>query len=166
MFIKSFFNFLSKFHYDSIFGTIINRFITQTVCEKDMTVYGKGNQKRAFLNISDTINCVSIACENPPKSGEFRVFNQFTEFCTLNEIATRIQNYADNNKIKSKISHIENPRIESEDHYYNPVFQGLVDIGVKPHYLTDEIINNIFKIVEYFKKNIRKDVMFRGIKWQ
>ena len=56
-------NLSTAFHYDSIFGTIINRFITQTVCKKDMTVYGKGSQKRAFLNISDTINCVSIACE-------------------------------------------------------------------------------------------------------
>ena len=56
-----------------------------------MTVYGKGSQKRAFLNISDTINCVSIACENPAKKGEFRVFNQFTEFSSLNEMAKKIQ---------------------------------------------------------------------------
>ena len=64
-----------------------------------------------------------------------------------------------------KIEHIDNPRKESERHYYNPVYQGLLDIGVKPNYLTDEVIKDIFQIVEKYKKNIRKDVIFRGIKW-
>ncbi len=159
-------NLSTAFHYDSIFGTIINRFITQTVCKKDMTVYGKGSQKRAFLNISDTINCVSIACENPPKKGEFRVFNQFTEFCSLNEIATRIQNYANANKIKSNISHIENPRIEEEDHYYNPKNTSLISLGLKPIIMDNKQIDKIFKLVRQNQNRVNLNTLNPNIKWK
>ena len=159
-------NLSTAFHYDSIFGTIINRFITQTACKKDMTVYGKGNQKRAFLNISDTINCVSIACENPPKNGEFRVFNQFTEFCSLKEIATRIQDSANNNKIKSKISHIENPRIEEEDHYYNPKNTSLISLGLKPIIMDDKQIDKIFKLVKQNQNRVNFNTLNPYIKWK
>jgi UDP-sulfoquinovose synthase len=159
-------NLSTAFHYDSIFGTIINRFITQIVCKKDMTVYGKGNQKRAFLNISDTINCVSIACQNPPKNGEFRVFNQFTEFCSLNEIANRIKNFADDNNIKSNISHIENPRIEEEDHYYNPKNTSLISLGLKPIIMDNEQINKIFKLVKQNQNRINLNTLKPNIKWK
>ena len=159
-------NLSTAFHYDSIFGTIINRFITQIVCKKDMTVYGKGNQKRAFLNISDTINCVSIACQNPPKNGEFRVFNQFTEFCSLNEIANRIKNFADDNNIKSNISHIENPRIEEEDHYYNPKNTSLISLGLKPIIMDNEQINKMFKLVKQNQNRINLNTLKPNIKWK
>ena len=131
-----------------------------------MTVYGKGNQKRAFLNISDTINCVLIACENQPISGEFRVFNQFTEFCSLNEIATRIQNLADANNIKSNISHIENPRIEEEDHYYNPKNTSLISLGLKPIIMDNKQIDKIFKLVRQNQNRINLNTLNPNIKWK
>ena len=87
------------------------------------------------------------------------------ETFSVNQLAEKIHRIGIKRNHKVEINHIENPRKELEEHYYNPVFQGLEDIGVKPHYLTDDIINNIFKIVESFCKNIRKDVIFRGIKW-
>ena len=159
-------NLSTAFHYDSIFGTIINRFITQIACNKDMTVYGKGDQKRSYLNISDTINCVSIACENPPKNGEFRVFNQFTEFCSLNEIAKKIKNYADKNKIRSNITHIENPRIEDEDHYYNPTNTSLISLGLKPIIMDDNQIDKIFKLVKKNQNRINLNTLDPNIKWK
>ena len=73
--------------------------------QKPMSVYGKGTQKRAFLNIQDTINCVQIASDNPAKKGEFRVFNQFTDFCTLNVMADKIKKYGDKNNLKCAISY-------------------------------------------------------------
>tara|TARA_Y100000768_G_scaffold111422_1_gene82035 strand:- start:194 stop:1384 length:1191 start_codon:yes stop_codon:yes gene_type:complete len=154
------------FNYDEIFGTIINRFITQAVVGHPLTVYGQGGQTRGYLNIKDTLQCLHKSALSPAKKGELRIFNQIVETFSVNQLAEKISNVGIKRNHNVEIKHIQNPRKESEDHYYNPVFQGLVDIGVKPHYLTDEIINNIFKIVEYFKKNIRKDVMFRGIKWQ
>ena len=81
---------------------------------------------RAFLNLIDTINCVKIAANNQPKKGEFRVFNQFTEFSSLNEMANKIKLFADKNKIKAEIKHVTNPRIEEEGHYYNPKNTSLI----------------------------------------
>jgi len=166
MFIKSFFNFLSKFHYDSIFGTVINRFISQTACNIDMSVYGKGTQKRAFLNLIDTINCVKIAANNEPKNGEFRVFNQFTEFSSLNEMANKIKLFADENKIKAKIKHVRNPRIEEESHYYNPKNTSLISLGLKPVLFDNEQIKKIFKIVKKNINRINVDSLEPKIKWK
>ncbi len=153
------------FNYDEIFGTIINRFITQAVAGHPLTVYGKGGQTRGYLNIKDTLQCVYKSALLPAKSGELRIFNQIMETFSVNELAKKIHRIGIERQHKVEIDHIDNPRIESEDHYYNPVYQGLVDIGVEPHYLTDEVVNGIFKIVEHHSKNIRKDVIFRGIKW-
>ena len=159
-------NLSTAFHYDSIFGTIINRFITQLATERDMTVYGKGNQKRAFLNIIDTINCVKIASDNPPKSGEFRVFNQFSEFSSLNEISKRIESYATANKIKSKISHIKNPRIEDEDHYYNPKNTSLISLGLKPIIMDNEQIDKIYKAIKKNQERVNLDTLSPDINWK
>jgi UDP-sulfoquinovose synthase len=153
------------FNYDEIFGTVINRFIVQAVSGYPLTVYGKGGQTRGYLNIKDTLQCVYKSALSPAKAGELRIFNQITETFSVKDLAKKIFKVGNERDHNVKIDHIENPRKESESHYYNPVYQGLLNIGVKPNFLTDEVVNSIFKIVEKYSKNIRKDVIFRGIKW-
>jgi UDP-sulfoquinovose synthase len=63
------------------------------------------------------------------------------------------------------IKRLENPRCEAESHYYNPTYQGLVELGVRPHYLTDESVHSLFELVEGYRDNIREEIIFRGIKW-
>ena len=159
-------NLATSFHYDSIFGTVINRFISQIASNIDMSVYGKGTQKRAFLNLIDTINCVKIAANNEPKNGEFRVFNQFTEFSSLNEMANKIKLFADENKIKANIKHVRNPRIEEESHYYNPKNTSLISLGLKPVLFDNEQIKKIFKIVKKNINRINVDSLEPKIKWK
>ena len=158
-------DFQTIFNYDEIFGTIINRFITQAVAGYPLTVYGKGGQTRGYLNIKDTLQCVYKSFLSPAKSGELRIFNQIVETFSVNELAKKILNVGNDRNHNVKIDHISNPRKEAESHYYNPTYQGLLDIGVKPNYLTEDVINSIFKIVEEHSKKIRKDVIYRGIKW-
>ena len=153
------------FNYDEIFGTVINRFIVQAVSGYPLTVYGKGGQTRGYLNIKDTLQCVYKSALSPAKAGELRIFNQITETFSVKDLSKKIFKVGNERDHNVKIDHIENPRKESESHYYNPVYQGLLNIGVKPNFLTDEVVNSIFKIVEKYSKNIRKDVIFRGIKW-
>ena len=147
-------NLSTAFHYDSIFGTIINRFITQMTVQKPMSVYGNGTQKRAFLNIQDTINCVQIASDNPAKKGEFRVFNQFTDFCSLNDMANKIKEFGDKKDLKPKVSHVENPRIEEEDHYYNPKNTSLISLGLKPIKFNENEIDKIYKVTQKYKDKV------------
>jgi len=156
---------LTIFNYDEIFGTILNRFIVQAVVDYPLTVYGKGGQTRGYLNINDTLQCVHMAEKTPAKTGELRILNQIMELFSANDLADKVQRVGKTMGVDVKIDHIENPRKEAEEHYYNPTYQGLVDIGVEPHYLTDEVLEGMFRTVEKYKSSIRKDVIFRGIKW-
>lgn len=153
------------FNYDEIFGTIINRFVTQAVVGYPLTVYGKGGQTRGYLNINDTLQCVGASRKTPAKSGELRIFNQIMETFSANELAQKVRDTGRRLGYDVTIQHLENPRKEAEDHYYNPVYQGLIDIGVTPHYLTDEVLENFFHAVEKHRHNIRKEVIFKGVKW-
>jgi UDP-sulfoquinovose synthase len=153
------------FNYDEIFGTILNRFVVQGVVGYPLTVYGKGGQTRGYLNINDTLQCVHMSEKSPAKKGELRIFNQIMETFSVNELAAKVQQVGKKLGYEVKIDHLENPRKEAEEHYYNPTYQGLIEMGVKPHYLTDEVLEGMIHVVEKYRNNIRKDVIFREISW-
>ncbi len=153
------------FNYDEIFGTVINRFITQAIVGYPLTVYGKGGQTRGYININDTLQCIHRSAVNPPNKGELKIYNQIMETFSVNELAEKVQRVGIKLGYAVEIKPLVNPRKEAEEHYYNPAYQGLLELGVKPHYLTDETLAEMFNNVESFKHNIRKYVIFRGIKW-
>lgn len=153
------------FNYDEIFGTVVNRFIVQAIVGYPLTVYGKGGQTRGYLNINDTLQCVHLSEQNPADRGELRIFNQIMETFSVNQLAEMTQKVAKKIGYDVTINYLENPRKEAEEHYYNPSYQGLLDLGVKPHYLTDKLIEKMMMVVERYKNNIRKEVIFKGIKW-
>lgn len=154
------------FNYDEIFGTIINRFITQSVVGYPLTVYGQGGQTRGYLNIIDTLQCVTKAVQKPAKSGELRIYNQIMETFSVNELAEKIKEVGDSRNHSVKIKSIANPRKEAEEHYYNPTYQGMVQMGVEPNFLTTEVLHRMFEIVEKYSHNIRPDVIFKGVQWK
>jgi len=153
------------FNYDEIFGTIINRFIVQAISAYPLTVYGKGGQARGYLNINDTLQCVHQSEKNPAGKGELRIFNQIMETFSVMDLARMTQQVGRKLGYDVQIQHLENPRKEAEEHYYNPTYQGLLDLGVTPHYLTEKELEKMFRVAEQYKSNIRQDVIFRGIKW-
>ena len=153
------------FNYDELFGTIVNRFITQAVAGYPLTVYGKGEQTRGYLNIKDTLQCVFVAAKNPATKGQLNIFNQIMETFSANQLAEMTKEAGDRLGYNVQIKNIVNPRKELEEHYYNPAYQGLINLGVKPNYLTPEVMDSMFRLVEKYKGNIRKETIFRGIKW-
>jgi len=153
------------FHYDEIFGTVVNRFIVQAIVNHPLTVYGEGGQTRGYLNLKDTMQCVYLAAENPPARGELRVFNQITETFTVNELAEKIQRVGDKIGLNVSINHIKNPRKEKEKHYYNPKYTGLLELGLKPHFLTDEALIEMLDVIKKYQKNIQPHKFLKGIKW-
>jgi UDP-sulfoquinovose synthase len=153
------------FNYDEIFGTVVNRFVVQAVAGYPLTVYGKGGQTRGYLNIKDTLQCVHLSAVNPASKGQLRIYNQIMETFTVNELAEMTRNVGVSLGYDVEIRNLENPRKEAESHYYNPTYQGLLDLGVNPHYLTSEVMARMFMIVAQYKENIRDDVIFRGVKW-
>lgn len=103
--------------------------------------------------------------KKPALAGELRIFNQIMETFSANELAEMTKRVGEKLGYQVEIDHLENPRKKAEDHYYNFTYQGLIDLGVTPHYLTDEVMEGMFRVVKKYEQNIRKDVIFKGIKW-
>jgi UDP-sulfoquinovose synthase len=156
---------LPCFSYDELFGTVLNRFVVQSVANYPLTVYGKGGQTRGYLNIKDTLNCVCLSLENPSRKGELRIFNQFTETFSVNELAEKVKAVGQIVGLKVEIESLENPRKEKEEHYYNPKHTGLLDLGLQPHFLTDQVLAEMAEYVIKHKENIQHHKIFRGTKW-
>ncbi len=156
----------TSFHYDDIFGTALNRFCVQAIAGMPITPYGKGGQKRGFLNIVDTLRCVELAALHPAKKGEFRVFNQFTEVFSVNELAQLVKDAAADMGIAATIKHVKNPRKEAEEHYYKPVHTALTKLGLKPHLLSETLVESMLgKMIEY-KDNIEEEIIMPRVVWE
>jgi UDP-sulfoquinovose synthase len=156
---------LPFFNYDEIFGTVLNRFVVQAVAGHPLTAYGKGGQTRGYINIKDTLNCVRLSLEKPSNKGELRIFNQFTETFSVNDLANKVKETGAKIGLNIKIQHIENPRIEAEEHYYNPRHTGLLELGLEPNYLTEATLSEMMQFVMERRERIKKGQIFRNVKW-
>ncbi len=156
----------TSFHYDGVFGTVLNRFCVQAVAGVPLTVYGKGGQTRGFLNIRDTLQCVELFAKNPPKPGEFRVANQFTEQFSVIELAEKVRRVADAMGISVSINHLDNPRVEKEEHYYNAKNTTLHSLGLSPNLLTDDFISSLLKRIMQAKDRIDHDIIRPSVYWK
>lgn len=155
----------TSFHYDDVFGTVLNRFLVQAAADAPLTVYGKGGQTRGFLNICDTIKCVALAVDKPSGAGQFRVFNQFTEQFSVNDLACKVIAAGKRAGLPVRIDHIANPRVELEEHYYNAKHSKLVDLGLQPILLTDEVIDKMFAVVRQNCATADQSVFSPRVRW-
>jgi UDP-sulfoquinovose synthase len=153
----------TRFDYDAVFGTVLNRFVIQAVLGHPLTVYGAGGQTRGIIDIRDTVECVRLACENPPAPGEFRVFNQITETMSVSDIAKTISASFPG---EVEIEYLDNPRVELEQHYYNVIHTGLVELGLQPHLLSDTLIDSLFGIVKRHIDRVDLSVMRPTVNWR
>ena len=145
---------ITRFDYDELFGTVLNRFCLQAVIGHPLTVYGAGQQTRGFLNIRDTLNCVELAVANPAERGDFRVFNQFTEQFSVLQLAEMVKAAAEHLGYTVEIDHVDNPRVEKEEHYYNAVHTKLLDLGLEPTLLGEELVESMLHAIERYKANV------------
>jgi UDP-sulfoquinovose synthase len=123
---------LTRFDFDQCFGTAINRFCAQAVIGQPLTPYGKGGQRRGFLPLRDSIQCLQLAIEHPPAVGEYRVFNQFEETYGVFDLAEKVKKVGDQLGLEVGIRPTQNPRIEKEEHYYRPDHAHLLRLGYRP----------------------------------
>jgi UDP-sulfoquinovose synthase len=153
----------TRFDYDSVFGTVLNRFIIQAVIGHPLTVYGSGGQTRGMIDIRDTAACVRLASEHPAEPGEFRVFNQMTESKSVAELAKTVaETYAKD----AQIEFLDNPRVEADTHYYNVKHTRLVELGLEPHLLADTLIESLFGVVEAHRARIDERALRPTVNWR
>jgi UDP-sulfoquinovose synthase len=156
---------VTRFDYDELFGTVLNRFCVQAVIGHPLTVYGAGNQTRGFLNIRDTLACVELAALNPAERGEFRVFNQFTEQYSVLELAGLVKEAGEHLGYNVEIQHYENPRVEKEEHYYNAIHTKLLDLGLEPTLLGEELVESIIHAIERHKGRVVETAIDPKTRW-
>jgi UDP-sulfoquinovose synthase len=153
----------TRFDYDGVFGTVLNRFCVQAVTGHPLTVYGAGGQTRGMLNILDTLACVELACLNPAERGEFRVFNQFTESFSVQEMAEKVvAEYSG----PVTIEHPPTPRVEKEEHYYRAAHTKLLDLGLVPHLLTASVVRSLLAVCEQYKDRVDPAAILPTVDWR
>ncbi len=157
---------INRFDYDEVFGTVLNRFCVQAAIGHPLTVYGKGGQTRGFLDIRDTVRCVEIACSNPAAQGECRVFNQFTEQFSVLDLAQMVQAAGKKLGLSVEVDHLSDPRVEAEEHYYNAKHSKLIELGLKPHLLSDSLLDSLMNVALKYRDRIDAGVMLPRINWR
>jgi UDP-sulfoquinovose synthase len=156
----------TRFDYDDVFGTALNRFCVQAVIGHPLTVYGRGGQTRGYLNIVDTLQCVELAVTYPADRGEFRVFNQFTEQFSVTELAELVERAGKEYGLDVRIDPVENPRVELEEHYYRPVHTKLLDLGLEPHLLSETLVESMFGVIERYRDRVVADRILPRDRWR
>jgi UDP-sulfoquinovose synthase len=157
---------INRFDYDEVFGTVLNRFCAQAAVGHPLTVYGQGGQTRGFLDIRDTVRCVELACLHPAAPGECRVFNQFTEQFSVLEIAELVKTAGNKLGLDVEIDRIPDPRVESEQHYYNAKHSRLLDLGLKPHFLSDSLLDSLMNIAIRYRDRIDSSMFLPQVDWR
>jgi len=157
---------INRFDYDEVFGTVLNRFCAQAAVGYPLTVYGRGGQTRGFLDLRDTVRCIEIACMNPAARGECRVFNQFTEQFSVLELAKMVQAAARKMGLPVEIDFLPPPRVEAESHYYNAKHSKLIDLGLKPHYLSDSLLDSLMNIAVKYSDRIDSSLFLPQVEWR
>ncbi|MBC6419653.1 MAG: NAD-dependent epimerase/dehydratase family protein [Prochloron sp. SP5CPC1] len=156
---------INRLDYDGVFGTALNRFCIQAAIAHPLTVYGKGGQTRGFLDIRDTVRCVELAIAKPANPGEFRVFNQFTEQFSIGDLALMVKKAGVAMGWNVEINHLDNPRVELEEHYFKAKNTKLIDLGLKPHYLSDSLLDSLLNFATLYKDRVDHKQILPKVKW-
>ncbi|MBL8165023.1 MAG: NAD-dependent epimerase/dehydratase family protein [Anaerolineae bacterium] len=156
----------TRFDYDQIYGTALNRFCIQAATGYPLTVYGSGNQTRGYINIKDTVRCIELAIESQPASGEYRVFNQITEWFSINDLAAQVERVGTRMGLSVQREVVSNPRVESENHYYNVVHTRLLDLGLQPHLLDDAELESMIALTLKHRDRIDQRLILPTVNWR
>ena len=146
----------TRFDFDFNFGVVINRFCAMSAINYDLTVYGKGEQKRPFISLVDFVKSITKLINYKQKK-TFEVFNQTTELLSIKYLAKTIESNSKKLGSKVKVKFIQNPRVEKEKHNMKMENKNFMRIlNSKPSTfkkesmrIIDTLIKNKFKILRY-----------------
>lgn len=156
----------TRFDYDQIYGTALNRFCVQAAVEYPLTVYGQGLQTRGYINLRDTIRCIELALTAPPREGEYRVFNQITEQFSLVELAEMVMLQSKHFGLEPQVKHLPNPRVEAEQHYYNPTHTRLIELGLEAHLLNESVLASLIGLAMKYREHVDRNLILPTVNWR
>lgn len=156
----------TRFDYDQVYGTALNRFCVQAAIGSPLTVYGQGQQTRGYINLRDTIRCIELAIVSPPDAGEYRVFNQITEQFSLLELADMVIRQSRETGLETEIKHFPNPRVEAERHYYHAAHTRLIELGLEPHLLNGSVLASLIELALKHRSQIDRNLILPTVNWR
>ncbi len=156
----------TRFDYDQIYGTALNRFCVQAAAGYPLTIYGQGEQTRGYINIRDTIRCIELAIDSPPAEGEYRVFNQMTEQFSLIELAEMVVKRGASCGLEVQLKHFANPRVEAEKHYYKATHTRLLELGLEPHKLDSGVLDSLIHLALRQRERIDRNLILPTVNWR
>jgi len=156
----------TRFDYDQIYGTALNRFCIQSAVGYPLSVYGSGQQTRGYINLRDTINCIELAIASPPQAGEYRVFNQITEQFSLIELAEMVVRQSNHFGLDARLEYLPNPRLEAEQHYYNATHTRLIELGLQPHLLNEDVLESLIRCAIDYREHIERNLIMPTVNWR
>ena len=156
----------TRYDYDGMFGTALNRFCVQAALQQPITVYGAGGQTRGLIDLRDTVRCIELAVTHPANAGELRVFNQFTEQWSVLDLARRVQRVATELELDPQVVHVENPRVEAETHYYHAVHGSLLELGLDPYPLSDKTVAETLEVAIANRDRARPQTIPPSVNWR
>ncbi len=151
----------TRFDYDSYFGTAVNRFVVQSIQGMPLTVYGAGGQTRGYININDAMRAIELVMDNPAEAGELQIVNQLTEVKSVKEIAHMVSGITG-----ADIRSVANPRVEKEQHSYNPEYKKLKSWGLTDPKLMEDVLPDMIEDLKQFKDNIKPEVIMPKTYWR
>lgn len=158
----------TRFDFDEVWGTVVNRFCVEAIIGQPLTVYGKGGQTRGFLSLEDSMQALTLLLEHPPKQGEYRLVNQFAEVYSVSQIAQIVKKAGEELGLNVQIGNYPNPRVEAEEHYYNPEIKILPSLGFYPKKRLPEEVKIMIKDLLPYKERLEryKHVIPPKTKWK
>ena len=156
-------NLMNRLDQDSDYGTVLNRFLLQSVCNYPLTIYGTGKQTRSFIHIQNSVQCITLAVENPPEfNSKVKIFNQMTETIQLNKLVEIIQKLYP----KTKVQYLENPRKELKENDLEVENKQFLDLGLNPIYLSnDQYMKEIYDELSKTKGNFLQKTILPSSFW-
>ena len=137
---------INRFDYEGDYGTVLNRFLMQSVVGHPITVYGTGGQTRAFIHIRDTARCVNLAIDNPPERGErVKIFNQVTETHRVRDLARLVGQLTG-----AEVRYYTNPRNEALENDLRVENRQFLDLGLAPVTLSEGLLEEVIEVARRY----------------
>jgi UDP-sulfoquinovose synthase len=159
---------LTRFDFDEVWGTALNRFVVEAILGLPITPYGKGGQTRGYIALEDSMQSLRLSVENPVGKGEYRVVNQFDAAYSVNQLAEVVRDVAKEFSIDAHIEHVHNPRVESEEHYYHPLHDKLPAMGYRRTRELAEVVRELFRDLRKYRRRLeqKKAVVMPATDWR
>jgi UDP-sulfoquinovose synthase len=152
---------INRMDYDSDYGTVLNRFTIQAAIGHPLTVYGTGGQTRAFIHIQNSVECIALAIENPPNSGDrVTIRNQTTECHRLSDLVEIIKEHTD-----CKVMYIDNPRKEAVENDLDVCKKSFLDLGLEPITLKAGLLDDTLALAKKYHTRVNRETILPMSKW-